>query len=133
VTPRTVTIRIEGKRPLTTNAERKMIPQARAHAVKLLRVEAAWRARELRAPRLDACAIYVTPHHLDNRSPQDAGACAPAAKAIVDGLQDAGVLDDDSPEYVHSITYSAPVVDGWDGIEVKLIEIRNASSKKKKR
>lgn len=131
--PRTVTIRIEGKRPLTTNAERKMIPRARAAAVKLLRTEAAWRAREVRAPRLDACFIYVTPHHADGRSPQDAGACAPAAKAIVDGLQDAGVLADDSAEYVHSITYSAPVVDGWDGIEVKLVEIRNASSRKKKR
>lgn len=132
MSPRIITIRIEGKRPLTTNAERKMVPRQRAAAVRLLRTEATWRAIELRAPRLDACAIYVTPHHVDGRSPQDAGACAPAAKAIVDGLQDAGVLKDDSAEYVHSITYSAPVVDGWDGIEVKLIEIRNASSKKKR-
>jgi hypothetical protein len=133
MTPRSVTIRIEGRRPLTTNAERKMIPRARAAAVKIIRTEAAWRARQLRAPRLDSCAVYVTPHHANGRSPQDAGACAPAAKAIVDGLQDAGVLDDDSAEYVHSITYCAPVIDGWDGIEVKLVEIRNASSKKRRR
>jgi len=39
----------------------------------------------------------------------DAGNALPALKAGVDGLVDAGVILDDTPEYVKKISFHAPV------------------------
>lgn len=39
---------------------------------------------------------------------QDVAACNPSVKAAIDGIVDAGVLPDDSSEYVRSITFTAP-------------------------
>lgn len=41
--------------------------------------------------------------------PQDVAACAPAVKAAIDGLVDAGGLPDDSPQYVAKVTFLPPV------------------------
>ena len=35
-------------------------------------------------------------------------ACAPAVKAALDGIVDAGVLPDDGPAFVWAVTYRAP-------------------------
>ena len=47
------------------------------------------------------------------RPVEDIGACAPAVKASIDGLVDAGGLPDDRPEYVAELVYRGHVyVDG---------------------
>ena len=54
--------------------------------------------------------VTVEPHQKGGRS-QDVGACNPAVKAAIDGLVDAGVLPDDSPEFVKSLVYLPPKKD----------------------
>lgn len=46
------------------------------------------------------CHITVVIHRSHNRGEYDAGNYAPTAKAVVDGLVDAGVLPDDRNRYV---------------------------------
>jgi hypothetical protein len=54
--------------------------------------------------------VTVEPHQKGGRL-QDVGACNPAVKAAIDGLVDAGILPDDSPEYVKSLVYLPPKKD----------------------
>lgn len=56
-------------------------------------------AFEAGVPSLGPCRVIVTPH-LAKGPTQDVGARAPAAKAAIDGLVDAGVWPDDSPKNV---------------------------------
>lgn len=49
---------------------------------------------------------------------QDTGACHPAVKAAIDGIVDAGVLLDDSPQYVKSIRF-LPTERGKDGLTLR--------------
>jgi hypothetical protein len=56
---------------------------------------------------------------------QDAGNAAPVGKAVIDGLRDAGVLEDDDPSHLTSITFLAPQRvegSGVDWVTVELIE-----------
>lgn len=65
-----------------------------------------WLAKDARVPALERIAVIV-----DVEMPgvvQDPVNCYPAAKAAIDGLVMAGVVMDDSPEYVASITFTAP-------------------------
>ncbi len=64
-------------------------------------------ARAARVPRLDAVNITVVQtcaHH----SLPDVGAAYPTAKAAIDGLVDARVLTDDTPEIVRFLGFMAP-------------------------
>ena len=56
----------------------------------------------------------------------DTGGHFPVAKACIDGLVDAGVIPDDGPEFVRSLTFKAPQVDG--GVDRALLVI-NATGK----
>ena len=67
--------------------------------------------------------VVAWPMHRDGRSPQDAGACLPSVKAVVDGCVDAGVLTGDGPDAVVSVTLRAPVVVGVDGLRVRIVEL----------
>jgi hypothetical protein len=40
---------------------------------------------------------------------QDVAACNPAVKAAIDGLVDAGIVPDDSPAYLRSVEFLAPM------------------------
>jgi hypothetical protein len=62
----------------------------------------------------------VIPLHKNGRSPQDTGACFPAAKAAIDGLVDAGVVEDDTAKQVVQIDFHAPLVDGVDGLRLMI-------------
>ncbi len=64
--------------------------------------------------------VGVVPLHKDRRSPQDVAACAPAAKACIDGAVDAGVLPDDTAEFVSRVVFCVPVFVGVDGLRVTL-------------
>jgi hypothetical protein len=46
---------------------------------------------------------------------QDTAACFPAAKAAIDGLVDSGLITDDTPDIVKTITFHAPRT-GRDGL-----------------
>lgn len=45
-----------------------------------------------------------------SRSLPDADATAPSVKGVIDGLVDAGIIDDDGPTHLHAVTYEAPRV-----------------------
>lgn len=102
-------------RPWTTNGERAGNRWDRASKTKAWREGFAWLAFELRPPRLAWCEVTAEPWLVNRRGMQDTGACHPAVKAAIDGLVDAGVLDDDTPDIVRQITFRAPQV-GRDGL-----------------
>lgn len=95
-----------GERPWSLNDERAGHWSARADRTKRWRHAFAILARaegrdvELEVP----VVIEATP--LGVRG--DAGNHLPAVKAAVDGLIDAGLLDDDSPHYVVALVLRAP-------------------------
>ena len=110
-------------RPFTINATRNMHPQQLAKTVRAWRQGFALLALEAKVPHLGRITIGVTPLHKDRRSPQDVAACAPAAKAAIDGLVDAGVIDDDDPSHLLSITFSQREVCSMDGLRLVVYEV----------
>ena len=54
---------------------------------------------------------------------QDTAACNPAAKAAIDGLVDAGIVPDDSGDYVRQITF-LPCVRGEDQLTIIIQGVR---------
>ncbi len=58
-------------------------------------------------PQLEAVEITAIP--CMNGQMQDVGGCMPAIKAAIDGVVDAGVLPDDTPEYVTILKCVPPV------------------------
>ena len=111
----TYTLRYE-RRPWTLNHERQGEgggKYKRAQWVREWRKKFAELAADL-AP-LRTAAVTVLPEVRNNVMP-DTGACIGAVKAAIDGLVDAGVLPDDGPRYVRSLTFLAPVVTGVDAL-----------------
>lgn len=92
-------------RPVSLNAERS------AHWTK--RHETTAHVLQLSTLIARGLDRYTEPVHIDiypvqkGRLP-DAGNCYPTAKAAIDGLVKARVLDDDDPTHVHSIRFHAP-------------------------
>jgi hypothetical protein len=86
---------------------------ARMHMGERIKLTKQWRtdffllAKHEKIPRLAQARIIVTPFQRMGRL-QDVAACAPASKAAIDGLVDAGVLHDDSSEYLTSIEFKTP-------------------------
>lgn len=108
-------------RPFTQNALRNMHHHEQARHVVEWRQAFGWLCKLQRVPHLEAIHVTVVHHRKDKRS-VDIGACMPAAKAAIDSLIDAKVIDDDTPQYVRSITFVAPIVSGFDGLELQLTE-----------
>lgn len=106
------TFTVNGTRQLHHHSLAKLVREYR-HATRLL-------ARQARIPHLDRAALEFTP--TGPRIRQDTGACAPAAKAALDGLVDAVVLDDDNPRYVPTITFHAPVR-GEHGLVMLVVDL----------
>jgi len=113
-----LTLEHVGKRPLTVNEARRLHPFARAARDKEYRTFFAVAARAAGWPHLDRVTVTFTPLHKDRRSPQDVAGCAPASKGALDGLVDAGVLDDDGPAFVRAVIFLPPDVCGRDGLRV---------------
>jgi hypothetical protein len=53
-------------------------------------------------------SVHITAEIIQKRPLADCGNGLPSIKAAIDGLVDARVIHDDSPEYVKSITMVAP-------------------------
>jgi hypothetical protein len=113
----------DGERPLTVNAVAKMHRQAWAKHTKLTRERWGWLATHYGIGQCSAVELVVTPLHANRRSPQDVAACAPEAKAAIDGLVDAGLIPDDSPEHLLSVTFLPPLVGGVDGMAIDIREV----------
>lgn len=113
-------LEVDGARPMTVNKVADLHRQQWARHTKIARRVWAIIAAQSRVPRLDRVAITATPLHRDGRSPQDVGACAPEVKAAIDGLVDAGVLDDDDPTRVVRLTFTAPDICGRDGLRLTI-------------
>lgn len=111
------TLRYE-KRPWTLNLERQGAgggKYKRAALTKEWRGEFARQAAGL-AP-LARCEVTVQPETRNNVM-ADTGACVGAAKAAIDGLVDAGVLEGDGPRIVRRLTFLAPVNTGVDALVI---------------
>ena len=61
-------------------------------------------ARTSKIPPLPRVKITACPW-LKGRREQDVGACVRGVKGAIDGLVDAGILADDTPEYVLSLEF----------------------------
>jgi hypothetical protein len=110
-------------RPLTINGVAKMHRQQWATATRNLRAE--WTVLWIDAGLARVAAAWpievrVIPLHRTRRTPQDVGACAPAAKAAIDALVDVGFIPDDDPEWVRRVTFCAPDVGEVDGLELHI-------------
>ena len=92
------------KRPLTTNAERSGNRWGRASHVKEWREAYAWLARRQRIPRMEWINVTAQPFQKRGRL-QDTAACNPSVKAAIDGLVDAGVVPDDTGDFVREIRF----------------------------
>ena len=92
------------QRPWTTNAERKGNRWERAELVKVWRSAFQILAKSERIPPMTWMSVTVEPHQKGGRL-QDVGACHPSVKAAIDGIVDAGVLPDDSSQYLRSLIY----------------------------
>lgn len=132
---RSITITSTGGRPLTVNAIVNLHRMAWAKKTKEIREEFALRAFAERNARpavnekaarrqtmFDMIDVEATPLHRDGRSPQDVAACAPHVKAAIDGLVDGGLIEDDDPTHLRSITFKQPCVCGEDGLRLVITE-----------
>lgn len=123
-----------GSRIPTANQYQRATWQQNQRTTRLWRqaAEAAFREYKRHGPtaidELSGAALSITIMPVQKRGkPQDTGACAPAAKAIIDALTPGGygigLIPDDSPQWVPEIIYSAPIVDARadDGIFVLIM------------
>ena len=78
-------------------------------------------AKKAQIPHLERIRVVVVQHRKDRRK-IDLGACFPAVKAAIDGITDAGVLDDDDSRHLIELTFAEPVVDGRAGIALWIID-----------
>ena len=95
------------QRPWTTNAERAGNRWERAELVKTWRSAFALLAKSEELPAMSWISVTAEPHQKGGRL-QDVGACNPAVKAAIDGLVDAGILPDDSSQYMRSLIFLPP-------------------------
>ncbi len=97
-------------RPLLANQAHQMHYRTLGRIRKQYRDGAATLARAQRIPHHDTIAVTAHAEYPNRRNLPDADAIAPSVKSILDGLVDAGVIDDDGPAYVTAVTYEAPRV-----------------------
>lgn len=112
-----------GERPLNLNKLAGMNRFDWARHTKSTRALWCGLAREARIPPLRRIGIEVVPLHVDGRSPQDPGACAPEEKAARDGLVDAHVIPDDNGTYVAYVKFLPPEVCGSNGMALRITEV----------
>jgi hypothetical protein len=112
-----------GKRPVSLNQERSQHFRARVNDTKWWREGFYQAAIQAGLPHLVAAEIIVQPI-LENRRWQDTAACFPSAKAAIDGLVDAGILDDDTPDILPTITFKRPILGKQAGLQLTIIPLK---------
>lgn len=108
-------------RPPTINAERAEHWHAHRRTTREWRELAGWAVRAARLSPLETPVVVTSwPTYRTGRSWPDVGAWAPATKAVIDGLVDAGLLPGDTWETVRYMSYHPPVRGERDGLIVEL-------------
>jgi hypothetical protein len=101
--------------PFTVNETRNWHYMKLAKNVKDWREAGCWLSREAKVPKMNSADIHCITHL--KRKNRDIGAEMLALKAFLDGaITDAGVMPDDRPPYVRSITFHEPVKDSTNGM-----------------
>jgi crossover junction endodeoxyribonuclease RusA len=95
----------------------------RAQIVKVWREAAAWQVRADQWPPMRQVKVEVWPVKVNRQGTPDVGSCFPSYKAMLDGIVDAGVLDDDGPEIVVEVTFRPALLLGWNGVRLKMTEV----------
>ena len=112
-----------GARPMTVNRVASLHRQAWAAHTRATRERWFWIAQAANIPGLEVIGVEVTPLHSTARSPQDAGACAPEAKAALDALVDAGIILDDSGDHVPWVMFNRPEIGHVDGLRLGIMDL----------
>ena len=92
----------------TTNAERNKHWSARATLTKQWRQDTFYAAKAAQIPNLGRAIITATPKQAKGRL-ADTGSHYGPVKACIDGLVDAGILDDDTGEHIPTVISHAAV------------------------
>lgn len=95
-------------RPVLSN--NRLHHYVKAQQIKPWREAGCVLARKAQVPRLRSVHIDVWGRYPNRKTP-DVDAVAPTLKAVLDGIVDAGVIPDDKPPFVESITFWAPKVE----------------------
>lgn len=106
--PRTWEVTLDAK-PWSVNEQVRWHYRERAKTVLGWRQAFAILARRARVPHLPVAHLTCQTTVPPGARMYDVGNEFYAAKAAVDGLVDAGVLTNDTPRYVRSLTFLAPV------------------------
>lgn len=99
---------------LVIDLGRPLLSNARLHFQEKAKVVREWRtgglvfSRKAHIPPLSRVAVACWGRYPTRNMP-DVDAVAPTLKAVLDGVVDAGVLPDDRPPFVQSVTYYEPV------------------------
>ena len=93
---------------LSVNEERRLHWSKRADAVSLWRFAAKVDAKNARLPRFKSVFISASIHQAKGTL-ADAGNYYPVVKACIDGLVDAGVIENDDPSIVHAVNQLASI------------------------
>jgi hypothetical protein len=108
---------------LTMNAAKSTHYREWAKLTKAWREAMARRAALLEVPRVTSrVGVDARPYQVGGHL-ADPGAHMPCVKACIDGLRDAGVLEDDTGAFVAWITVHAPVAGDGAGMVLELVPV----------
>ena len=125
-TPKRTFVLFDPQRPWTANAERSWHFHKRADMVRSCRERFYWFAKQQNIPNLEQVIVVAEPHVQTRRSLPDVGACYPAVKAAIDGLVDAGVIPNDTPEHLTGLLFLPARVQKVEGMKVYVIPSEQA-------
>ena len=116
-----ITLRIRVGKPLWMTSNHRLHHMEKANRAKRLRILARARAAQLRLKVQSPVSIKVTIRTPSNKvfDPPNAW---PTVKPIIDGLVDAGVLEDDSSTQVPEITFARGAKTGRAGVYIVELE-----------
>ena len=109
-----------GEKPKWLLMNDRMNWRAKAPITKAWRTAAAAAAGEVTEAVEPPVHLTITAHRTGRAI--DADAVASTAKACIDGLVDAGVLVDDSPKYVHAVTYVTAPKSDHDALRITVTQ-----------
>lgn len=104
-TGRTVTITLPPKLPLL-NSNQRLHWATKARRTRIIREAAAWATRSLRERPMERVEITAVIHPKTARR-FDPHNCQPTVKAAIDGVVDAGLLEDDDATRLVSVAFRA--------------------------
>ncbi len=109
-------------RPMTMNRYRTLHYRVWGEHNRTVRGEWKLLTKAAKVPALDAITVTAQPL-IKGGQVADCGACAPDVKAAIDGVRDAGVIVDDTPRYLRSITFLPPLKAGRDALQLVITEV----------